>query len=91
MCSYRRFTLSFEVTLPDTVGREDILMTHLKRHCREHALRDGAVDQELIQVCFLSACMASSHHGIVLQVFLAWRHALRHACYSYDVVRCTVT
>lgn len=60
-----RFTLALEVALPDVEGREAIMRNHLARHCREHALGDAAVDQELMQVGLLSArpiSMQCAHH-----------------------------
>jgi len=45
-----RFTLSIAVELPDTAAREDIIMTHLRQHCEQHILGNGAVNADLMQV-----------------------------------------
>lgn len=43
----RRFTLAIAVQLPDALAREDIIMTHLRQHCREHVLGVNAVEESL--------------------------------------------
>ena len=45
-----RFTLALSVPLPDTAGREDIISRQLQQHCREHSLKEGAVEAALTEV-----------------------------------------
>lgn len=70
----RRFTLSLKVPLPDVAAREDILRAHLARHCREHTLGEGAVDDSLLQVRVLTTiCLhVFAWHGVSPLLCSVW-------------------
>ena len=60
-----RFTLAIAVQLPDALAREDIIMTHLRQHCREHVLGVNAVEESLSNVSPSILCSLQTILGLL--------------------------